>query len=328
MRVLVTGAFGYVGRAVTLRLLDAGHEIVALTGRGRGDDPLTDRPGVDVVTADLCSRDGLRTAVLGWSGHPVGSCGVDAICHLAALTRVRESFNRPNEYHAINVEGTRMLLELAAEQGERLGRPVRFVQASTAAVYGAPEEQPIGEDTPPAPTSPYGESKRAADEAVREFADAGLVAAVSLRAFNAAGSVAGWGDRDETRIVPRTLLVAAGVHSALTVNGDGSAVRDFVHVDDLAQAYVLALDGCRAGRFQVFNVGATGASVREIVTVAEQVTGRQVPLKANPPQPEPPILLADTRRIRAVLGWLPRRSSLEEIVADTWEAMQVRLAER
>ena len=323
MRVLVTGAFGYVGRAVALRLLEAGHEVVALTSRARSaDDPLINHPGVVVVNADLSSRDDLRAPILGWSRHPLGPRGVEAVCHLAALTHVRESFERPNEYHAVNAEGTRTLLELAAQQGERLGGPLGFVQASTAAVYGAPPAQPIGEDTPPAPTSPYGESKRAADEAVREFAEAGRVAGVSLRAFNAAGSVAGRLDGDKTRIIPRALLVAAGAQQSLVVNGDGSAVRDFVHIDDLARAYVLALGACRTGEFRVYNVGGTGASVREIVAVAEKVTGRRIPMVSAPAQPEPPILLADTRRIRAELGWSPRRSSLEEIISDTWDAMR------
>jgi UDP-glucose 4-epimerase len=268
-----------------------------------------------VVTADLGERDGLRTAV----------ADVDAICHLAALTGVRESFKRPNEYRVINTEGTIALLDLAVEAGRRAGRPVRFVQASTAAVYGAPTKQPIDESAVPAPTSPYGESKLAADEALREFAATGRIAAISLRAFNVAGSVAGYGDPGETRIIPRTLRVAAGLQPSLAINGDGSAVRDFVHVDDVARAYVLALDACRAGQFQVYNVGATGAGVREIVAAAESVTGRAVPVVHNPPQPEPPVLLADTRRIRAELGWRPERSSLEEIISDTWAALLERM---
>ena len=315
MRVLVTGAFGYVGRAETLRLTEAGHEVVALSSQGHSDE---DRASVHgVVFADLGEPDGLRAAV----------AGVDAVCHLAALTGVRESFKRPNEYRAINTEGTVALLELAAEEGRRTGRPVRFVQASSAAVYGTPERQPIDEDTVPAPTSPYGESKLAADEAVRAFATAGRIAAVSLRAFNVAGSVAGYGDPGERRIIPKTLRVAAGLEPELRINGDGSAVRDFVHVDDVARAYVLALDACRAGEFRLYNLGATGAGVREIVATAEAVTGREVPVVHDPPQPEPPVLLADARRIRAELGWRPERSSLAELVSDTWTALLDRLTE-
>ncbi len=306
MRVLVTGAFGYVGRAVTRRLIEADHEVVALSGQGHSEEDQASVYGV--VSADLGERLGLDTAV----------AGVDAVCHLAALTGVRESFKRPNEYRAINTEGTVALLEAATAEGRRTGRPLRFVQASTAAVYGAPAKQPIDEDAAPDPTSPYGASKLAADEAVRACASAGAIAAVSLRAFNVAGSVGGNGDPSRTRIIPKTLRVAAGLEPALRINGDGSAVRDFVHVDDLARAYLLALDACRAGEYRCYNVGATGAGVREIVATAEAVTGQDVPVVHDPPQPEPPVLLADTRRIRAELGWSPQRSSLTELVSDTW----------
>jgi UDP-glucose 4-epimerase len=313
VRILVTGAFGYVGRAVTLRLLDAGHEVVALT-RPRSDHQLVAGfDNVHVIEADLRDRDHLHIAVE----------GMDGVCHLAALTRVRESFERPDEYHAVNVGGTTALLEALAETRGSGAAAIPFVLASTAAVYGAPETQPITEDAAPAPTSPYGESKLAAEQAVRTHAAAGAVAAIVLRAFNVAGGVAGFGDPDESRIIPRTLLAAAGLRPALTVNGDGTAVRDFVHVDDVARAYLSALttlDRPSAGEPRIYNVGATGASVREIIAAVESVTGRQVPVVRGPAQPEVPVLLADTGRIRGELGWKPERSSLEELVADTWQA--------
>jgi UDP-glucose 4-epimerase len=316
MRILVTGAFGYVGRAVSRRLVDAGHEVVALTGRTSpqaapaygGDRPL------HVAAADLRDRAALRDALEGLD--------LDAVCHLAALTRVRESFEKPDEYRAVNTQGTLNLMDVLGETAPRPpDRPLRFVHGSTAAVYGAPERQPIDEDAVPAPTSPYGTSKLAADEAVLARAADGRIAAVVLRAFNAAGSVGGHGDPDESRIIPKALLVAAGRHPHLTVNGDGTAVRDFVHVDDLARAYLLALDGCTAGAARIYNVGATGASVADIVAAARTVTGRPVSVVHQPPQPEPPMLLADTRRIRDELGWEPKRSSLDELLADSWEAV-------
>ena len=316
MRLLVTGSFGYVGRAVTLRLLEAGHEVVAMTHRDRRGR-IAGFDAVQVVEADLRDRDRLRHAV----------DRIDGVCHLAALTRVRESFERPDEYHAVNVGGTSALLELLAETRGPSADPVPFVQASTAAVYGAPQTQPITEDAVPAPTSPYGESKLAAEQVVRDHAAAGTIAAIGLRAFNVAGSVAGFGDPDDSRIIPRTLLAAARLRPPLTLNGDGSAVRDFVHVDDVARAYLLALtalDRGRGGEFRglrIYNVGATGASVREIIAAVESVTGRQVPIVRRPPQPEVPMLLADTGRIRDELGWKPERSSLHELVADTWETV-------
>ncbi|HEV2345879.1 MAG TPA: NAD-dependent epimerase/dehydratase family protein [Actinocrinis sp.] len=332
MRVLVTGAFGYVGRAVTLRLLEAGHEVVALTRRRRQDATAGfDADGLYVVEADVRDHDRLRVAVDGIGG--IG--GIGGVCHLAALTRVRESFEQPDEYHAVNVGGTAALLESLTSARGGDSRPIAFVQASTAAIYGAPEAQPIAEDAVPAPTSPYGSSKLAAEQAVRDAVldhaaepnpapshrTARAIGAINLRVFNAAGSVAGFGDPDESRIIPRTLLAAAGLRPPLALNGDGSAVRDFVHVDDVARAYVLALGHSRAGEFRTYNVGATGASVREIIAAVESVTGRRVPIEPRPPQPEPPMLLADTARIRDELGWKPERSSLEEMVADTWTVL-------
>jgi UDP-glucose 4-epimerase len=321
MRVLVTGAFGYVGRAVTRRLTQAGHEVAALSRMPRSGDELGPAGGgVRVFAGDVRDRNRMRAVF--------EDADIDAVCHLAALIRVRESFERADEYHAVNAMGTMVLLELAAQAGRRDGQGVvLFVQASTAAVYGAPEVQPIDEDAVPAPASPYGASKLAADEAVRRFAQAGDVAAVCLRTFNVAGCVGGRGDLDETQIIPRTLLAAAGSQPPLEINGDGSAVRDFVHVDDLARAYVLALEGGGGGaggggsEFELYNVGATGASVREIVAEAEAVTGRDVPRVHRPARPEVPVLRADTRRVRERLGWKPERSSLREMIADTWSVM-------
>lgn len=316
MRILVTGAFGYVGRALTLRLLESGHEVVALTRQRSGHDLTADFDAVDVIEADVRDRDRLRRAFEGGE--------VEGVCHLAALTRVRESFERPEEYHAVNVGGTRALLEALIDSRGRDASPIPFVHASTAAVYGAPEIQPITEDAAPAPASPYGESKLAAEQVVRDHVAAGTIAATVLRAFNISGSVAGYADPDESRIIARTLLAAAGLRPPLTLHGDGSAVRDFVHVDDVARAYVLALSTlarAEATDFRIYNVGATGASVREIIAAVESVTGRQVPIVQRPPQSGVPMLLADTGRIRGELGWKPERSSLEEIVADTWRTV-------
>lgn len=319
MRVLVTGAFGYVGRALTLRLLEAGHEVVATTHRNPRDkkpiaSAIAHSDAFQLIEADLRNHDQLRQAVE----------NINAVCHLAALTRVRESFAQPDEYRAVNTTGTAALLKALTHTGPDPTRPIPFILASTAAVYGAPTNQPIAEDTAPAPTSPYGESKLAAERLLPDHAAAGAIAPIVLRAFNVAGSVAGFGDPDESRIIPRTLLAAAGLRPPLTLNGDGSAVRDFVHVDDLARAYVLALTAATNPDYnsphnvRIYNVGATGASVREIIEAAESVTGRQVPLVRQPPQPEVPTLLADTTRIRRELDWKPERSALEQIVADTW----------
>jgi UDP-glucose 4-epimerase len=308
MRVLVTGAYGFVGNAVVRRLTEAGHDVIAMTHREVGASP---PPAPDTVYADLRDPEQLRDAVR----------GADAVCHLAALTRVRESFERPDDYEAVNHGGTVALLDACAAEFARTGRPLRLVQASTAAVYGVPEQQRIDEQTPPRPTSPYGRTKLAADEALIRRAATGTVGAVILRAFNITGAVAGVGDPDLTRIIPKALAVAAGQASHVDVNGDGSAVRDFVHVDDLARAYVRAVQACEPGTHAVYNVGATGASVSDIVTATGRITGRQVPTVHNPPKPEPATLLADTTLIRRELDWNPERSSLDEMIIDAWRAV-------
>lgn len=315
MRVLVTGAYGFVGGAVVRRLAERGHEVVALTRRAAGD-----RAGREavahvghVVEADIRDEPALTAALRGIHG-------VQGVCHLAALTRVRESFERPAEYRAVNAGGTVSLLNALAAASDGPYVPT-VVMASTAAVFGAPERQPIGEDVVAAPGNPYGASKLAAEEAVRAGAATGAIRAVSLRCFNISGSVNGIGDADDTRIIPKALAVAAGRYPHLEMNGDGSAVRDFVHVDDVARAYVMALEADRAAPYRVYNVGATAANMREIVAAVERVTGRAVPVVHRPPQPEAPRLVADISRIGSELGWKAERSDLDTMVGDAWSAI-------
>jgi UDP-glucose 4-epimerase len=310
LRVLVTGAYGFVGNAVVRQLAEAGHDVIAMTHRPVGS-PLPSAPVRSTVHADLLQPEELCAAVR----------DVDAVVHLAALTRVRESFERPDDYEAVNRGGTEALLDACAAEHARTRRAFRFIQASTAAVYGVPERQPVDEQTSPRPNSPYGTSKLAADEAVIRQATTAVLGAVVIRAFNICGAVAGVGDSNLSRIIPKTIAVAAGQASHVDINGDGSAVRDFVHLDDLARAYVLALDACEPGAHAVYNVGATRASVSDIVAATERVTGRSVPVIHHPPKQEPPALLADTSLIRRDLNWKPERSSLDEIIADAWEAV-------
>ncbi|MEY9856210.1 UDP-glucose 4-epimerase [Catenulispora sp. GAS73] len=305
MRVLVTGAFGYVGHAVTRALLDARHDVVAMTTQPNRSRPST---GVSLAVADLRDPGRLKAVV----------DRADAVVHLAALTRVRESFEQPDAYATVNTIGTRNLLAAVADTG----RVMPFVHASTAAVYGAPTKQPIDEDCDAAPSSPYGVTKLAADAAVSEAAARGIIAGVSLRAFNIAGSVDRRPDPDLTRIIPKTLAVAAGRFDHLTVNGDGTAIRDYVHLADVADAFVKALTLATAGTFAIYNIGATPAGVAQIIDVARTITGREIPVQYNPPVPEAPELRADTTRARSELGWSPVFSSLEQIIGDCWDAQR------
>ena len=309
MRVLVTGAFGFIGTAVGRRLALAGHDVVAVTSRPLGAAPTPLFP-CQVVRADLRDEASVRAALA--NARP------DAVCHLAGLGKVRESFEHPEEYHAVNAGGTRTLLD--ALTATAAGR--RFVFASSAVVYGVPERQPVTEDAPLLPTSPYGESKVAAEQAIEAAAVGGAIGAACLRIFNAAGAVDGVADTNLSRVIPKALAVAAGQAGRVEVNGDGSAVRDFVHVDDVASAFLLALEnGCRPGKAPAYNVGATAASVAEILAVAGEVTGRPIPVIRNPPRDEPRVLISDHARIGAELGWSPARSALREIVADAWAAV-------
>ncbi|MFC1433730.1 NAD-dependent epimerase/dehydratase family protein [Streptacidiphilus sp. N1-3] len=308
MRVLVTGAYGFVGNAVVRELARAGHEVHALT-RGSGAGGLSELPVARVWRGDLRDAAALRPALE----------GVKGVCHLAALTGVREVVGA-DDYSAVNVRGTETLLDVLAESARASGTVPAVVLASSAAVYG-PAAEPITEGVPPEPASPYGRSKAEAEAVLRERVDRGGVAGVALRCFNISGAVAGVGDRDESRIIPKTLAVAAGRAAQLTMNGDGTAVRDFVHVGDVAVAFRLALESTAGERYRCYNVGATGAGMGEIVALAREVTGRPIPVTMRrPPLPEIPVSLADTTRIRAELGWLPKRSSLRELLADAWNA--------
>jgi UDP-glucose 4-epimerase len=311
MRVLVTGAFGFIGTAVARRLALAGHDVVAVTSSPLDTAPAPLFP-CQVVQADLRDEVSVRAVIAG--ARP------DAVCHLAGLGKVRESFEHPEEYHAVNATGTKALLDALATIAPAAG--ARFVFASSVAVYGAPERQPVTEDAPLLPTSPYGDSKVAAEQAVDAAAAGGGIGAVCLRIFNAAGAVAGVADTNLSRVIPKALAVAAGQAARVEVNGDGSAVRDFVHVDDVASAFLLALEhGCRPGKVATYNVGATAASVAEILAVAGEVTGRPIPVVRNPPRSEPQVLVSDHSKISAEFAWSPARSALREIVADAWGAI-------
>ncbi|WP_035803586.1 NAD-dependent epimerase/dehydratase family protein [Kitasatospora mediocidica] len=311
MRVLVTGAAGYIGGAVVRQLLENGDQVVALVHATEAVFPT----GVEVRRGDVTDADFVREA----------AADADGVCHLAALARVRSHAATPTRYFRLNVGGTVNVLDAMADRTRRTGHPGSLVLASTSAVYGDRARQPISEQSPEVFANPYADSKIACEHAVRWQAETGALGSTALRIFNAAGAYAGRGDRDASRILPRAVNVAvngaAGGDGQLHINGTGGAVRDFVHVLDVARAFVLALHSNRPGHARTYNLGGTPASVADIVETVERVTGRRVPRLHGPELPgEAPVLTADTTEIRTDLGWEPARAALEDIVFDQWVA--------
>jgi UDP-glucose 4-epimerase len=249
--------------------------------------------------------------------------GFDGVVHVAAKSLVPESVTQPGLYWKHNLGGTLALLEAM----RRTGTP-RIVFSSTAAVYGEPESTPIDEQAPTRPTNPYGASKLAVDTALAEHSRLHGIGGVSLRYFNAAGASGRLGERHEpeTHLIPNVLQVALGRQEAVNVYGndyptpDGTCIRDYIHIEDIARAHILALEAIQPGSHRVYNVGSgTGFSVQEVVDVCRHVTGHSIPTIQAPRRPgDPAVLVASSALIQAELGWRPAKPDLETIVADAW----------
>jgi UDP-glucose 4-epimerase len=317
MMLLVTGGAGYIGSIVAQQLLAAGHEVTVLDNLERGHRAAVPS-GAELLVADLLDLEALAAAV---------DRGFDAVLHFAALSLVGESGTHPERYYRTNIGGTLNLLEAmrAAEIG-------KLVFSSTAAVYGEPDEVPIPENAPTAPTNTYGRTKLAVDWMIGDFCTAHGLGAASLRYFNVAGASGELGEdhRPETHLIPNILRVALGAAPALEIYGtdyptrDGTAVRDYIHIEDLAAAHVLALESIRQSEHMVFNLGnGNGFSVREVLAAARALTGADIPAREAPRRPgDPPTLVASSDRIRAELGWEARKPALEDMVADAWAFAQ------
>ena len=311
MKVIVTGGAGYIGSVVAKQLLAAGHEVVVLDDLSRGHAPAVPE-GAAHVHASLADTDALTTPLE----------GAGAVLHFAALSLVAESVEHPERYWHNNVGGTRNLLDAM-----RAAAVTRLVFSSTAATYGEPETVPITEDAPTAPVNAYGASKLAVDLMLRDECVAHGLAAASLRYFNVAGASGELGeDHDpETHLIPLVLGAAAGAREHIDVFGtdyptrDGTAVRDYIHVEDLGEAHLLALEGLEPGMHRVFNLGTgDGYTVREVIEAARRVTGRDVAVRERGRRAgDPPQLVAANARARDELGWTPRRG-LDEMIADAW----------
>jgi UDP-glucose 4-epimerase len=311
---MVTGGAGYVGSLTIEVLVAAGHQVVAV------DDLRTGRRAAVHAAAELVEGDIGDTDLV---GRVLREHRVEAILHFAAASLVGESMQDPHRYFASNTVTSLALLRAAAEHGVD-----RIVFSSTAALYGTPASTPILEDAPLAPESVYGETKLQIEKAMQWLARTTGLASVALRYFNAAGASAERGEdhRPETHLVPIVLQVALGQRDRVHVFGDdyptrdGTAVRDYVHVLDLADAHLLALGALEPGVAKAYNLGnGAGASVNEVIEAARGVTGAAIPAVVAPRRAgDPPTLVADATRAHDELGWRPSRAALEQIVESAW----------
>jgi UDP-glucose 4-epimerase len=318
MKLLVTGGAGYIGSVVAALLADDGNDVVVLDDLSTGY--------ADAVPAGARFRRGtIRDDAL-----PLLADGVDAVLHFAAKSLVGESVAEPARYWSHNLGGSLALLDAMRQAGTS-----RIVFSSTAAVYGQPERTPVAETDPVRPTSPYGESKLAVDTSLTESARMHGIGAVSLRYFNVAGAHADaqgtWrGERHdpETHLIPNVLRAARdGAEVRLFGDDyptpDGTCIRDYIHVWDLARAHLLALGAAEPGRHKIYNLGSgTGYSNRQVLDACREVTGRDIPARMAPRRPgDPAELVASSEAISADLGWRPERD-LRSMVADAWTFTQ------
>ena len=318
MRILVTGGAGYIGSVVTEELIAAGHDTVVYDNLSKGHRAAV-HTASRFVEADLRDGERLRRAFR--------EQRTEAVVHMAADSIVGESVGNPAKYYGNNVAAGLSLLDAMRECGVR-----RVVFSSTAAVYGEPEKQPLEESDPTNPTNPYGETKLAFEGALKWYAAPYGMSYVSLRYFNAAGASERFGeDHDpESHLIPVVLQAAAGRREHVEIYGtdyptrDGTCVRDYIHVVDLARAHVSALSA-RGGRSAVYNLGCggDGYTVREVINAAREVTGRDVRVREGARREgDPAVLVASSEKIRRETGWSPQSQDLRAIVSSAWEWMQ------
>lgn len=315
MNVLVTGGAGYIGSVTVEALIARGHTVTVL------DNLSTGHQGAVHADAAFVRAD-LRDA--GVVGEALEAGGIEAVIHFAAYSLVGESMREPVRYFGNNVVGTLTLLEAMVERGVK-----RLVLSSTAALFGTAECIPIPEDAPVRPASVYGETKYLIERVLHRLCETAGLGFVTLRYFNAAGASATYGEdhRPETHLIPVALQVALGLREGIFIYGedydtsDGTCVRDYVHVLDLAEAHLLAVEGLRPGEARSYNLGnGAGFSVREVVEVCRRITGHPIPERVVARRPgDPPVLVADPSRIQRELGWTRRRAELEAIVRSAWD---------
>ena len=325
MKLLVTGGAGYVGSVTSRLLLDAGHEVVVLDNLSTGFREAV-APDATFVEADI--RDAAQVLTPG--------AGFDAVLHFAGLIAAGESMIKPELYWDHNVVRSLALLDAV-----RAAKVPRLVFSSTAAVYGNPIELPITETAVKAPTNTYGGTKLSFDLALTSETFAHGLAAVSLRYFNVAGALirpdgTAIGERHdpETHLIPIALQVAAGKRDKLQLFGDdyptadGTNVRDYIHVEDLARAHLLALEAATASEHRIYNLGnGNGFSNKQVVEVAREVTGAELPVEIAPRRDgDPASLVASSAKARDELGWVPAKNTLTDMIGDAWEFYRAHVA--
>jgi UDP-glucose-4-epimerase GalE len=315
MRILVTGGAGYIGSHSVRLFLSQGHDVWVYDNLGLGHRAAV--PAERLIVGDLNELPRLDQALL--------LHRIDAVVHFAAFAAVGESVRDPGKYYQNNLVNTLNLMECLRRNGVS-----RFVFSSTAATFGVPEQMPITEDTPQRPINPYGTGKLAVEHALADYAQAYGWGYAALRYFNASGAHADGNigeDHDpETHLIPLILQVVLGQRPAIEVFGtdyatpDGTCIRDYIHVDDLASAHLLALERLQPGQGLRYNLGiGRGYSVREVIRVAEEVTGKRVTVKEGPRRPgDPPVLVASSEKIQRELGWRPHYTDLRSIIETAW----------
>jgi UDP-glucose 4-epimerase len=320
MRILVTGGAGYIGGTVTRRLLAGGHTVTIYDSLCHSRRAAV-AAGAEFVEGDLADR-ALLENTLGGAGSQ--RAGFDGVMHFAALIEAGESMVKPEIYFRNNTVGTLTLLEAMTATGHK-----RLVFSSTAACYGEPEKTPILEDAKLAPTNAYGESKLLVEQMLGWFNRIHGLRYASLRYFNVAGAIEGYGEahEPESHLIPLILDVALGRREKIKIFGqdyptrDGTCVRDYIHVSDLADAHLLALAVLEKRDRVIYNIGnGQGFTVREVIESARRVTGRTIAVEECPRRPgDPAVLVASSEKIKQELGWSPRFAEMDAIMASAWE---------
>ncbi|HEY0264626.1 MAG TPA: UDP-glucose 4-epimerase GalE [Granulicella sp.] len=322
MRILVTGGAGYIGGTVARVLRDGGHEVTVFDNFCHSRRSAV-AEGVRLVEGDLADHPLIERTLA--EGH------FDGVMHFAALIEAGESMKKPELYFRANTMSTLSLLEAMQATGHN-----RLVFSSTAACYGEPKSVPIREDAELRPTNPYGESKLMVEQMLAWMNSIHGLRYASLRYFNVAGAIPGYGEahEPESHLIPLILDVALGRRESIKILGrdyptkDGTCIRDYIHVADLAQAHLLALAALETKSRAIYNIGSgTGFSVLEVIESVRRVTGRPVTVEEHPRREgDPAVLVAGSEKIKAELGWSPRYAELDTIIASAWEWHQQRYA--